>query len=100
MHPKHNPRTARHPPNSHPIAPPPPPRVLPPFKKQHCAGQSLGVRRPVAFMTSSKFRPPSPPDAPVNPDFDLKEGEDDEEGSGDAAAAAAEEVRGRQERLG
>lgn len=48
-------------------------------------------------MTSSKFRPPSPPDAAVNGDFDLKEGEEEEEeGSGGVDVAAAEEVRPRE----
>lgn len=48
----------------------------------------------MAFMTSSKFRRPSPPDAPVSGDFDLKEGEEENGDAGDGEAAAAEvEVR-------
>lgn len=43
-------------------------------------------------MTSSKFRPPSPPDAPVSGEFDLQEGEEEEEGSGDVEVVAPEEV--------
>lgn len=42
-------------------------------------------------MTSSKFRPPTPPDAPVSGEFDLQEGEE-EEGSGDVEVVAPEEV--------
>ncbi|CAN0006928.1 unnamed protein product, partial [Ectocarpus sp. 12 AP-2014] len=39
-------------------------------------------------MTSSKFRPPSPPDATVSGEFDLQEGEDEGDGKGAEADAA------------
>lgn len=47
-------------------------------------------------MTSSKFRPPSPPDAAVSGEFDLQEGEEegDEKGA-EAEAAPADEVGNR-----
>lgn len=55
----------------------------------HSFAQSLGVRRPVNFMTPSKFRKPgtgSPEPSPVNTELDLED-----EGS-DATAAPAPAV--------
>ncbi|CAN0496379.1 unnamed protein product, partial [Laminaria digitata] len=45
-------------------------------------------------MTSSRFRPPSPPDAPVSGEFVLQEGEgdDDDDGDNKAGVSATEEA--------
>lgn len=51
--------------------------------------KSLGVRRPVTFMTLSKFRPPTGSPEPPSGDFELLEGE--EEGEEDAGAATVVE---------
>ena len=44
--------------------------------------QSLGVRRPITFMTSSKFRPPSPPETLAEGELVLQEG-DENDGDGE-----------------